>query len=591
MSLIRKHSAVAALLAVLFAAVAAPYLLPENPDSAVFRSGVFGAILLAAAFLPLREAFLRADGRTLTGAFVFGFLFSLALSVGSELRVYDGLLPGLGPAVRRAAVPLLATPLAGGLCARLMCCAPRSQRANGRLSRIPVPAFAAVLLVCWLPLLLAYFPGMINYDFPGQYGQHVVQSYSRLHPLLHSVFTNAIVTLGEALVSRTFGLFLLTALQMTLFALSLGYACAFAQRHGAPLWATLLLTALFALHPVFSVMALSMTKDTLFAASVLALSLETWTLLENPSAFFASKRRCALYALLSVCAALLRNNGVFALALLFPGAILAARGARKAVCSLAALCAGACALVFLALNLALSPTPMYSFQTYSVPAQQLVRAYNLGDMSAQDRTELEGWYTSELGLEVIPHLGDRAKGYLDDERLAGHGGEFLSLWARNAGKNARVYAEAFLMLNMGSWYPDDLSHASVYRDASYNDKGYLQTQEYDMTEYGLNTYCLLPAVRNLVERVCRRNVYQKIPVVSILFCTATPFWALALATTLLVVRRRARMLPAALGALGVWASYLFGACTLPRYTLPLFCLAPVLLAVAFALPCGEEAKP
>ena len=52
----------------------------------------------------------------------------------------------------------------------------------------------------------------------------------------------------------------------------------------------------------------------------------------------------------------------------------------------------------------------------------------------------------------------------------------------------------------------------------------------------------------------------------------------------MIARRQARYLPAALGALGLWLSYLFGPCTLPRYTLPLFCLAPVLLALALRMP-------
>lgn len=584
MPFLRRHSAALALPAVLAAAVAAPYLIPENPDSAVFRSGVLGVILLAAAYLPVREAYARADRRTLVCGLFYGFFFAVALSLGSELRVYDGLLPGLGPAVRRAAVPVLATPLFGALAARAMLCKVRPSK-KGRLARLPVWAFAAVLLVCWLPLLLAYFPGMINYDFPGQYGQHLSGQYSRLHPLLHSLLANAVITLGERLVHRTFGLFLLTALQMTLFALSLGYACAFVQRRGAPQTAVALLTALFSLHPVFSVMALSTTKDTLFAASLLVLSLETWALLEDPRAFLAQKGRCARYVLWSVCAGLLRNNGVFSLALLLPGAAVAARGARRGVCRLAGLCAGACALAFLALNVALHPTPMYSFQLYSVPAQQLVRAYNLGEMSDADREALKGWYTSELGLEVHPHLADPAKGYLDEERLGEHGGEFLSLWARNALRNPRVYAEAFLLLNMGTWYPDDVSHASVYQ--VYPEKGYLQTQEYDVE--GMETFCLLPKVRAFYERICRYNGYLKFPLLPVLFCTASPLWALLWTVAALVARRKTRLLPAALGALGVSLSVLFGACTLARYALPLFCLAPALALLACTLP-GEKEK-
>ena len=45
-------------------------------------------------------------------------------------------------------------------------------------------------------------------------------------------------------------------------------------------------------------------------------------------------------------------------------------------------------------------------------------------------------------------------------------------------------------------------------------------------------------------------------------------------------------MPAVSGVMVLWASYLFGPCTLARYMLPLYCLAPVLLILAFCLP-GE----
>ena len=144
------------------------------------------------------------------------------------------------------------------------------------------------------------------------------------------------------------------------------------------------------------------------------------------------------------------------------------------------------------------------------------------------------------------------------------------------------------MLNVGSWYPDDRSHATIYPDATWSDKGYLQTQEYDMTAEGIRTRCFLPGVRSLTERVCRFNRGQEIPVLSVLLCIATPFWTLLLAMAALIARRHTRLLPAALGGLGIWLSYLFGACALPRYALPLFCLAPVLLIVALRMRDGRE---
>jgi len=579
--LMRKHATVLAILSVLLAAIAAPYMIPENPDSAVFRSGTLGLILLMGCFLPVREAFERAQKRQLIASLLFGYLFALALSLGSELFIYDGLLRGFGSFVRRMAVPVLAAPLFGGLCCRLALSKPLV--AKGRRINIPAWGYALIIFLCWVPLLLAYYPGMLNYDFAGQYGQHLASSYSSIHPLLNSVFCNGVITLGEVLHSRTFGVLLYSLIQMGVFSLSLGYSCAFVQRRGAPVIVLLIMTALYALHPIFSVMALSMTKDTLFAAAVLVISLLTWEIIESPEEFFKCKKSCILYIFCSINAALMRNNGVFALALLLPALIFTLRGFRKHAALLSLACIVACLFTNTILTIAFSPEKLPSFQLYSIPAQQLVRAYNSGKMSEEDQAQIAEWYTDPAGLVVHPHLADGAKGYLDRPRIQAEGDQFLALWAKHASAFAHEYLEAFLMLNVGSWYTDDLSHSTIYPDASWNDKGYLQTQEYDMTEHGIETTSFLPKVKAFYERICRRNDYQEYPVVSTLFCTATPFWILMLSGFLLVSRRQSRFIPVLLGCLGLWLSYLFGPCTLPRYTLPLFCLAPAALVLSLSM--------
>ena len=586
MKLIRKYAFPLTCLAILAAAVAAPYMIPENPDSAVFRSGVFGLLLLCAAGYPAYEALRCADRRTLAAGLVWGFLFAGALSLGSELFVYDGLLRGFGPLVRRAAVPVLAAPLLGGFAAFLML--PREAAPKKPARPSPFIAFFAVIFLCWTPLLLAYFPGMLNYDFIGQYAQHLEQNYSSIHPLLHSALANTIITIGEMIHSRTFGVLLMSLVQMALFAASLSFACRFAQKRGAGRLPLLLMTALFALHPVFSVMALSMTKDTLFAASILTLSLLVFECIENAGRFLSSKSRIALFVIVTIGAALLRNNGVFAIALLFPAMILALRGMRKHAIALCAASVGTTLLTLLSLNLALTPEDMPSIQMYSIPAQQLVRAYNSEEMTAEDKAEIRDWYVDDLGLVIHPHLGDGAKGYIDRPRAQQEGEKFLAIWAKHIPQFAHEYIEAFLMLNVGSWYPDDLSHSTIYPDASWNDKGYLQTQEYDMTDKGIENTSFLPKVRALYERICRRNEYQKYPIISVLFCPATPLWALIFACCHFAAKKRSRFILPALGVFGLWASYLLGPCTLPRYALPLFCLAPVMLILSF---CAGRKEP
>ena len=75
-----------------------------------------------------------------------------------------------------------------------------------------------------------------------------------------------------------------------------------------------------------------------------------------------------------------------------------------------------------------------------------------------------------------------------------------------------------------------------------NDLGYLQTQEYSMAEEGFTTTCLLPAVRDFYEDICRKNYYQKYPVIAVLFSTATPFWVMVFICALLVLNNKARSL-------------------------------------------------
>jgi len=580
-SLIRKHASLLALLSCLAAVVAAPYLIPENPDSAVFRSGTFGALLLFACYFPLQQAFAKANLRTLICAAAFGLLLGFALSLGAELRFYSGLLPGMGSMIRRFAVPCLAAPLLGGLAARVM--VTQQNCADRKTLQLSMLGYMAILLLCWLPLLIAFYPGMLNYDFSTEYRQWYYGEWDDRHPLLYIALSYVVFSLGRLIGQPELAIFVVTLVRMVTFAAALAYSCVFVQRRGAPKPASILLTAAYGLLPIFSIMSISAAKDTPFAAALLVLSLLVWETIEDPKAFFESKRRLIAFAVMVIFTYHMRKNGVAALVLL-PVFIACAKGARKRAAALCLVSLAATFVINTAVYAICKPFAQPSFQTYSIPAQQLIRAYNVGDMTEAEKEELREWYVDDdWGMRLYPHLADAAKGYLDQKMLDERGEDFMDLWARVGRKNLRVYAEAFLMLNMGSWYPDDLSHSTIYIPTGVL-KGYLQTDEYDFAEYGVKSFNPLPKVKNFVNKYMRLNEYQKYPIVTQLFCTATPLWVLLFACSMLIARRKTRFLPAVSGVMVIWVSYLFGPCTLARYMLPLFCIAPILLILAFSLP-------
>ncbi len=572
------NACLSALLCGIGAALAAPYLIPSEPENFTMRAGVLAAFLVLLASLSLVRVFEKHPLRHLSRTAVPAFLFSLALSVGTELFTYGAFLPGLGSALRRLAVPFLITPFLSALLLRVS-----ALSLPGKItmpSRIEGPACFFALLLLWTPVLLAYFPGMLNYDFQAEYLQHISGEYSLIHPLTHSALMIFIITVGEHLVSRSFGLLLMSILQMVVLSSVLTGCCLFLRRHGISRSIIACLILLFGLHPVFSVMAVSMTKDTLFSSCLTGMVILGIDLLENQEAFFRRKTALAAFLLCTAGTALMRVNGLFALIPFFIAMLIRCHSRRFLML------AGSALLAPLALHLTLlvflHPVSLPTFQLYSLPAQQLVRAYNAGTLTDTEKETLEKWYTSPDGLKLHPHLADPAKGYLDRDRLEREGKEFLRLWLDAAPHSSIQYLEAFLMLNIGSWYPDDLSYATIYPDVSYNEKGYLQTQEYDMSELGFHVTSFLPKVRSFYERICRYNRYLRYPFLPLLFSTAIPIWILAFALT--VHRLRGSSLPFApvTAPIALFLSYLLGPCTLARYIMPLYALAPIILLLAYS---------
>ena len=578
--LIRRYASALALLSVLMGLFAASYLIPENPDSEVFRTGTLGTMLMLFAYYPVQQAFSKAKLRTLIAGCFLGLLFACALSLGSELHVYNGLLPGMGSMIRRAAVPFMAMPLFGGLSAKLML--PREENqlhAERRTLRLPMWGYMLILIACWTPVLLAFYPGMMNYDVFIEYGQFL-GGWNDRHPMLYLVFTYAFYRLGLIFGQQTLAMFAVSVLRMVTFAAALAYACHFLQRRRVPAWLLALITAAFCVMPIYAAMAVSSSKDTPFAAALLVLSLLCWEALEHPDEFFASKRRKITFVIMIILTWHMRKNGMAALVLL-PAVIIALRGFRMRMACLSVIGVALSLLIGVAMDVILQPWAQPSFQLYSLPGQQLVRAYNYGELSEEDKAEIESWYTSDYGLIVYPHLADGAKGYLSEERLNTEADQFMALWARIGKQCPRIYAEAFLMLNQGLWYPDDLTHSAIYSNQPWLPNGYLQTHYYDMSDYNIKVESKLPKLAQMVERVCLYNSYQKYPIISILFCTATPLWMILFSCALLVTKKQTRYTTIAFGIFGVTLSYLFGPCTLPRYVLPTFCLAPIFLTLSY----------
>ena len=213
--------------------------------------------------------------------------------------------------------------------------------------------FGSLLLLClaWLPVYLAYYPGICAYDAPVQTGQIVEHYYFDHHPIVHTLLLHGMLWLGTQLFgSMNAGMALYTALQMLLLAGSMSYGVLVLHRRQVAAGWQIVMLLLGMFFPFHWYMSVSMTKDTVFSAFLLLQLISLTDLLLEDRREWRPGVRDLLFFIGTVGMILFRNNGKYAMIVLLAFLFLAVcfgKRARKLwgrlfTVSVAALCCPQC---------------------------------------------------------------------------------------------------------------------------------------------------------------------------------------------------------------------------------------------------------
>lgn len=583
MHFLKSHrSTLLTLFSVLAAAFAAPYLVPGDPDAQVFRNGVLPALLLLAAAYPVHAAFEKHPARALKYGLFLGLVFTFFLGIGSELMFYDQLLPGMGSLIRRFAVPCMATPLVGALFSHLFALPRRAPGASRR--QLPYLFYFLVFALSYGATLLAFFPGIINYDFEGEIVQYLTGEYLASHPIFHTVLTGVLYRLGTLVFSSaTGGAATYSVFQLLCLSAMFAWCCCFLQKR-VPLWATLLLTAAMAILPYNGVLAISTIKDTLFTGLCAMLCLTLWEIAEALEAFLSRKRNLARLFGICLTMSLLRHNAVFATLPALLVVILLCRNGRKKAVAACAVTLLFCLAAPRCLQYATHAKALLSSELMSVPCQQLMRtASRATDLTVEEYDEISAWFSDAIH-RYRPSYADPAKGgNFDLERYNEHPEAYWSMYLKYAKRYPRIYVEAFLANCMGIWYPDDTTHAHTM-DSEEWDFVYLKTGNIVPEIVGeVNAHSYLPAYRTWIYNSMHHSRHENVPLYAQLFKPSTYVYLMLALTLLLRYRREKKFALCTLPTWGIIFSLLFSACILVRYSYPFMTCAPMfLLLVLFS---------
>lgn len=445
----------------------------------------------------------------------------------------------------------------------------------------------AVMLLCWLPLFLAYYPGICAYDFAPQIIEFITSSISTHHPVLHTLLVGKLWLFGfYTFESGTVGIAIYTCIQMGIMAICFLITLIIMYKMQIPKKALIVLWLFFCIYPLNGYMALFTTKDGIFSAFLIVFFSSLLYLIKQDqnSSFY----KCALLFLAiggigSIC---FRNNTRYA--------YLALLGFGLLMCifykPLRALCVSVGKWLVLVFVIAICLLVVVERNYYhnkddyreflSVPLQQMARVVNgYKDELDEDVVEyLEECFSLGSIYNYKPELADPIKDAIELRSCIQP--EFVKTYLRLFVNYPGEYVNAWLALNAGYLYLNDTSCYLPYVDVQEQGHGYIMTSEPLVWMENLDIYkeSVLPDVYEALENILANNTLMKIPILRQLLAPGIWLYIFLYAMAGCITLKKYKYLLPLSFVGGYYVTLILGPIVLMRYIYPM-----ILCGVVFVL--------
>lgn len=436
-----------------------------------------------------------------------------------------------------------------------------------------------VILISWIPVWLAYYPGLFAYDVMTQIPQ-ATYGYDVTFPLLHTLYLNYFYYTvgGEFFQNYTTGIACATVLQIIIFSFMLSYIHLFFKRCGINKKIRMILIALTSLLPFFSVLAISMTKDIFFAGffGMLFTCMCYWELDAEKTG--KSLEINIVYVISIMGTILFRANGIYAVGALCIIVALTLGRKSKKIIILTILGFVSSVLLLNGVKTALSAADASKNDVLSIPYQQLAYVYTVDydELSDEDKADIE---------LILPRVSFYRPNNADDVKFTGTASEnmdcFVDVYFRLLKKYPFQYIQAFMHTNLGYLYIFDTTNATnVYGYGLEGRQGYLLTD----TKYGFDVVheTKFKLLETVYENLFSANEYQKIFPLFLVCSLSVYFWMTVLMFFRMFELKNWRILPsmALIAVLG--ATSILAPCALIRYIFPYIICLPAMIYNVYA---------
>lgn len=436
-------------------------------------------------------------------------------------------------------------------------------------------------LLCWLPVLLAVYPGFFVYDAQDEYLQVATRTFTTHHPLVHVLMLGGIIcAVHKVTDSYNLGIACYMIVQMVIVSGGFTYLMSYLRRKKVSRGLRIIAMIYFAFFPVIVMFTLCSAKDTIFTVALLLQIVCLFEMGITKEDFFASKKKMLFFILCALMMMLFRKNGIYAFAVMIPVLLIYHKKNRKKMAVLLAVSFLSYFAINSTVTTALHAQNEENQEILTVPIQQLARTYkyNKEVFSEEDITTLHEILPEEALNLYNAKLSDPVKWRFNNQAFAADKSKYAKLWLKIGMKKPVSYLNAWLMTSYGFWYPDtviDVYSGNSVFTFTYEDCSYFG---YEVEEPGVRD-SKIPWLDEFYRKLSLEVAQENVPILSMLYSPGCLFWCFAFGFSYVLYRRKYHILVPYLMVLLVWLTVVLGPTYLPRYVLIFWFGLPLFAAV------------
>ena len=439
------------------------------------------------------------------------------------------------------------------------------------------------MVVCYIPALISFLPGLLAYDTRWQtYQIYGIYSMTNHHPILHTYLWKLFLVIGEKFGSLEVGIMLYSIFQLLVLTFMFMIFVLWFGKNIKNKYLQVAAYLFFSLNPTFHLLIIQSDKDVLFGGCMLL-----WTAFLIDA--IREKKMSPKLMIMTIFGSAFRHNGFYAIlvmALLVTIVCLLRKSLREKYKGMLMSLFLGLIIYFVVLKsvLFIGDIPGASVrEMLSVPCSQLANVYLNEVYNNEDSTLTEE--EQQLIVKYIPNvesynmrLADFVKGTFNDVAFEENPVEFIKLWIRCFFKYPVRYIYATLQLTIYYWCPT----ANDFPDA-YSGEAYIQSVRRDPWDIILiEDWDCWPQMRNFYHSIGQfNNVLMRMPVISFCFSLSFPFFIIVFSLHRILYKKEFSKIIILLFPILYMCTLLVGPVCNYRYIFPLILQVPVFMSLIF----------